>query len=159
MKRNARVVHRIADCVDRFTEPVYWVSKDLRAQLLYSAMNVKTKTTMMLIAAALLWGIGNVCALPLRVLIEEQHAKIEPAIKKFQQECSGHTDSQACKEEHEALVKALNEFLSLVQNGLKVIDAHANDASDADYQKQTEALRARAQQHLNWGREQLAALQ
>jgi len=122
-------------------------------------MNTKTKTTMMIMAAALLCGIGNVCALPLRVLIEEQHAKIEPAIKKFQQECSGHTDSQVCKEEHEALVKALNEFLSLVQNGLKVIDAHANDASDADYQKQTEALRARAQQHLDWGREQLAALQ
>ena len=91
------------------------------------------------------------CALPLRVLIEEQHAKIEPAIKKFQQECSGHTDSQACKEEHDALVKALNGFLSLVQNGFKVIDAHANDASDADYQKQMEALRARAQQHLDWG--------
>ena len=109
--------------------------------------------------AALLCGIGNVCALPLRVLIEEQHAKIEPAIKKFQQECSGHTDSQACKEEHDALVKALNGFLSLVQNGFKVIDAHANDASDADYQKQMEALRARAQQHLDWGREQLAALQ
>ena len=108
-------------------------------------MNTKTKTTMMVMAAALLCGIGNVCALPLRVLIEEQHAKIEPAIKKFQQECSGHTDSQACKEEHDALVKALNEFLSLVQNGFKVIDAHANDASDADYQKQMEALRARAQ--------------
>jgi hypothetical protein len=56
-------------------------------------------------------------------------------------------------------VKALNEFLSLVQNGFKVIDAHANDASDADYQKQMAALRARAQQHLDWGREQLAALQ
>jgi hypothetical protein len=41
----------------------------------------KTKTTMMIMAAALLWGIGNVCALPLRILIEEQHAKIEPAIK------------------------------------------------------------------------------
>ena len=122
-------------------------------------MNMKTKTTMMVMAAALLCGIGNVCALPLRVLIEEQHAKIEPAIKKFQQECSGHTDSQACKEEHDALVKALNEFLSLVQNGFKVIDAHANDASDADYQKQIAALRAKAQQHLDWGREQLAALQ
>ena len=68
-------------------------------------------------------------------------------------------DSQACKEERDALVKALNEFLSLVQNGFKVIDAHANDASDADYQKQMEALRARAQQHLDWGREQLAAMQ
>lgn len=122
-------------------------------------MNTKTKTTMMVMAAALLCGIGNVCALPLRVLIEEQHAKIEPAIKKFQQECSGHTDSQACKEEHDALVKALNGFLSLVQNGFKVIDAHANDANDTDYQKQMEALRARAQQHLDWGREQLAALQ
>jgi len=134
-------------------------SKNLRTKLLYSAINTKTKTTMMIMAAALLCGIGNVCALPLRILIEEQHAKIEPAIKKFQQECSGHTDSQACKEEHDALVKALNEFLSLVQNGLKVIDAHANDASDTDYQKQTAALRAKAQQHLDWGREQLAALQ
>ena len=131
--------------------------ENFRAKLLYSAMN--TKTTMMVMAAALLCGIGNVCALPLRILIEEQHAKIEPAIKKFQQECSGHTDSQACKEEHDALVKALNEFLSLVQNGFKVIDAHANDASDADYQKQIAAFRARAQQHLDWGREQLAALQ
>jgi hypothetical protein len=55
-------------------------------------------------------------------------------------------------------VKALN-VLSLVQNGFKVIDAHANDASDADYQKQIAALRAKAQQHLDWGREQLAALQ
>src|SRR6185436_19965963 len=116
------------------------------AKLFYSAMNTKTKTTMMIMAAALLCGIGFVCALPLRILIEEQHAKIEPAIKKFQQECSGHTDSQACKEEHDALVKALNEFLNLVQNGFKVIDAHANNASDADYQKQMEALRARAQQ-------------
>jgi hypothetical protein len=122
-------------------------------------MNTKTKTTMMILAAALLCGIGNVCALPLRILVEQQHAKIEPAIKKFQQECSGHTDSQACKEEHDALVKALNEFLSLVQNGFKVIDAHANDARDADYQKQIAALRAKAQQHLDWGREQLAALQ
>ena len=41
-------------------------------------------------------------------------------------------------------MKALNEFLSLVQNGFKVIDAHANDASDADHQKQNEALRARS---------------
>ena len=48
-------------------------------------MNTKTKTTMTIMTAALLCGIGNVCALPLRILIEEQHAKIEPAIKKFQQ--------------------------------------------------------------------------
>src|SRR5215467_9111007 len=122
-------------------------------------MNTKTKTTMTILAAGLLCGISNVSALPLRILVEEQHAKIEPAIKKFQQECSGHTDNQECKEEHDALVKALNEFLSLVQNGLKVIDAHANDASDADYQKPIAALRAKAQQHLDWGREQLAALQ
>jgi hypothetical protein len=122
-------------------------------------MNTKTKATMMIVAAALLCVIRNTCALPLRTLIEEQHAKIEPAIKKFQQECPALTDSQPCKEEHDALVKALNEFLNLVQNGFKVIDAHANDASDADYQKQIATLRARAQQHLDWGREQLAALQ
>lgn len=52
-------------------------------KLLYSAMITKTKTTRMIMAAALLCGIGNVCALPLRILIEEQHAKIEPGIKKF----------------------------------------------------------------------------
>jgi hypothetical protein len=122
-------------------------------------MNAKTKMTMMIMAAALLCGIGNAPALPLRVLIEEQRAKIEPAVKKFQQECGGRTDSQVCKEERDALVKALDGFLSLVQNGLKVIDAHAGDASDADYQKQIGALRARAHQDLDWGREQLAALQ
>jgi hypothetical protein len=76
---------------------------------------------MMIVAAALLSGLGNVCALPLRILIGEQHAKIEPAIKKFQQECSGRTDSQACKE---ALVKALNEFLSLVGRTIWIVDAH-----------------------------------
>jgi hypothetical protein len=98
-------------------------------------------------------------ALPLRFLIEEQRAKIEPAVRKFQQECNDHTDSQQCKEEGDALVKALNEFLSLVRNGLKVVDAHASDASsDADFQKQIEALRARAQQHLQWGQKQLKAL-
>ena len=110
-------------------------------------------------AVALLCGVANVCALPLRILIEEQRAKIEPAVKKFQQECGVRTDNQACKEERDALVKALDDFLSLVQNGFKVIDAHANDASDADYQKKIEALRARAQQHVDWEREQLAALQ
>jgi hypothetical protein len=106
------------------------------------------------VAAALILAM-TARGLPLRFLIEEQRAKIEPAVKKFQQECSGHTDSQPCKEEHDALVKALDEFLSLVQNGLKLIDAHAGDA---DYQKQIEALRARAQQHLQWGQEQLKAL-
>ena len=111
-----------------------------------------------IVAAAALILAMTVGATPLRILIEEQRAKIEPAVKKFQQECGGRTDNQACKEERDALVKALDEFLSLVQNGLKVIDAHAGDASDADYQKKTEALRARAQQHLQWMQEQRKAL-
>ena len=118
-------------------------------------MNTKTKTTMTVMAAALLCGIGNVCALPLRFLIEEQHAKIEPAIKKFQQKCSGHTDSQACKEERDALVKALNGFVTMVQNELKLLDAHAGDA---DFQKQTAARQARMQQDLHWAQEQLKAV-
>ena len=130
-----------------------------KAMLRWIDMNMKTKTTMMFMGAALLCAIGNASATSLRIVIEEQHAKIEPAITKFQQECGGHTESQACKEEHDALVKALNEFLSLVQNGFKVIDAHANDQSDDDYQKKIAALRSRAQQHLDWAREQLAALQ
>ena len=110
------------------------------------------------VAAAALILAMTVRATPLRILIEEQRAKIEPAVKKFQQECGGRTDNQACKEERDALVKALDDFLSLVQNGLKVIDAHAGDASDADYQKKIEALRARAQQHLQWAQEQLKAV-
>jgi len=113
---------------------------------------------MAIAAAAVLILAITARALPLRFLIEEQRAKIEPAVKKFQQECSGHTDSQPCKEEHDALVKALDEFLTMVQNGLKLNDAHAGDASDADYQKQIETLRARAQQHLQWGQEQLKGL-
>ena len=142
---------RVPDCVEGATEGVYWGRKILARSCFTRPVNTKTKMTMMVMAAALLCGIDNVRALPLRILIEEQRAKIEPAIKKFQQECGGHTDGQACKEEHDALVKALNEFLSLVQNGFKVIDAHANDASDPDYQKQIAALRAKAQQHLDWG--------
>jgi F0F1-type ATP synthase membrane subunit b/b' len=111
-----------------------------------------------IVAAASLILAMTARATPLRVLIEEQRAKIEPAVKKFQQECSGHTDSQACKEERDALVKALDDFLRLVQNGVKVIDAHAGDASNADYQKKIEALRERAQQHLQWAQEQRMAL-
>jgi hypothetical protein len=111
-----------------------------------------------IVAAAALILAMTVRATPLRILIEEQRAKIEPAVKKFQQECGGRTDNQACKEERDALVKALDDFLSLVQNGLKVIDAHARDASDADYQKKTEALRARAEQHLQWRQDQRKAL-
>ncbi len=61
---------------------------------------------------------------------------------------------QACKEECDALVKALDHILSLVQNVLKVIDAYAGDASDAGYQKKIEALRAQAQQRLQWVQEQ-----
>ena len=60
-------------------------------------MNTKTKTTMMIMAAALLCGIGNVCALPLRILIEEQHAKIEPAIKKFQQNAADTPTAKRAK--------------------------------------------------------------
>jgi len=33
---------------------------------------------------------------------------------------AARNDSQACKEEYDALVKALNEFLSLVQNGSRL---------------------------------------
>ena len=51
-------------------------------------------------------------ALPLSYLIELERAKIEPAAKLFQQECGDHTDSQACKEQRDALMKALNGFVS-----------------------------------------------
>src|SRR5438876_3607537 len=54
-------------------------------------------------------------ALPLSYLIELERAKIEPAAKLFQQECGDHTDSQACKEQRDALVKVLNGFVSMVR--------------------------------------------
>ena len=57
-------------------------------------------------------------ALPLSYLIELERAKIEPAAKLFQQECGDHTDSQACKEQRDALVKVLNGFVSMVRKEL-----------------------------------------
>jgi hypothetical protein len=114
----------------------------------------KTKRLALLTAAALM-SVGGVRALPLSYLIEEQRAKIEPAAKLFQKECSGQTGSQACKEQHDALVKALNGFVSMVQRELALLDANAGDA---DFQKQTAARRARMQQDLQWAQEQLKAV-
>ena len=87
-------------------------------------------------------------ALPLSYLIE-------PAAKLFQQECGDHTDSQACKEQRDALVKVLNGFVSMVRKELALLDANAGDA---DFQKQTAARRARMQQDLQWAQEQLKAV-
>ena len=82
-------------------------------------------------------------ALPLSYLIELERAKIEPAAKLFQQECGDHTDSQACKEQRDALVKVLNGFVSMVRKELALLDANAGDA---DFQKQMAARRTRMQQ-------------
>ena len=60
-------------------------------------------------------------ALPLSYLIELERAKIEPAAKLFQQECGDHTDSQACKEQRDALVKVLNGFVSMVRKELALL--------------------------------------
>ena len=94
-------------------------------------------------------------ALPLSYLIELERAKIEPAAKLFQKECGGQTGSQACKEQHDALVKALNGFVTIVQKELALLDANAGDA---DFQKQTAARRTRMQQDLQWAQEQLKAV-
>ena len=87
-------------------------------------------------------------ALPLSYLIE-------PAAKLFQQECGDHTDSQACKEQRDALVKVLNGFVSMVRKELALFDANAGDA---DFQKQMAARRTRMQQDLQWAQEQLKAV-
>jgi hypothetical protein len=94
-------------------------------------------------------------ALPLTYLIEQERAKIEPAAKLFQQECSSHTDSQVCKEQRDALVKALNGLVSILQKELALLDSNAGDA---DFQKQTAARRTRMQQDLQWAQEQLKAV-
>ena len=94
-------------------------------------------------------------ALPLSYLIELERAKIEPAAKLFQQECGDHTDSQACKEQRDALVKVLNGFVSMVRKELALLDANAGDA---DFQKQMAARRTRMQQDLQWAQEQLKAV-
>jgi hypothetical protein len=107
------------------------------------------------VAAAALIVAMTAQALPLSYLIEEQRAKIEPATKLFQQECGGHTDSQVCKEQRDALVKALNGFVSMVQKELALLDPNAGDA---DFQKQTAARRTRMQQDLQWAHEQLNAV-
>jgi hypothetical protein len=79
--------------------------------------------------------------LPMSYLVELERAKIEPAAKLLHQECGDHTDSQACKEQRDTLVKALNGFVSLVQKELALLDANAGDA---DFQKQTAARRTNA---------------
>ena len=94
-------------------------------------------------------------ALPLSYLIELERAKIEPAAKLFQQECGDHTDSQACKEKRDALVKVLNGFVSMVRKELALLDANTGDA---DFQKQMAAHRTRVQQDLQWAQEQLKAV-
>ena len=94
-------------------------------------------------------------ALPLSYLIELERAKIEPAAKLFQEECGNHTNSQACKEKGDALVKVLNGFVSMVRKELALLDA---SAGDADFQKQMAARRTRMQQDLQWVQEQLKAL-
>jgi hypothetical protein len=114
----------------------------------------KTKRLALLAASALM-SVGSARALPLNYLIEEQRAKIEPAAKLFQQECGGRNDSQACKEQHDALVKALNGFVTLVQKELALLDSNADDA---DFQKQTAARRTRMHQDLQWAQEQLKAV-
>jgi hypothetical protein len=106
------------------------------------------------VAAAFFILTMTVSALPLSYLIEEQRAKIEPAIKLYQQECGGHVDNHACKEQRDLLVKALNGFVGIVQKELKVLDPNAGDA---DFQKQTAARRTRMQQDLQWAQEQLKA--
>ena len=108
-----------------------------------------------IVAAAALILAMTAQALPLSYLIEEQRAKIEPAAKLFQKECSGQTGSQACKEQHDALVKALNGFVTMVQKELALLDANAGDA---DFQKQMAARRTRMQQDLQWTQEQLKAV-
>ena len=107
------------------------------------------------VAAAALFMAMSAQALPLTYLIELERAKIEPAAKLFQQQCRGQTDSQFCKEQHDALVKALNGFVSLVQKELALLDSNAGDA---DFQKQTAARRTRMQQELQWAQGQLKAV-
>jgi hypothetical protein len=112
-------------------------------------------TVKAVVAAAALILAMTAQALPLTYLVELERAKIEPAAKLFQQECRGHTDSQVCKEQRDALVKALNGFVSVVQKELALLDANAGDA---DFQKQTAVRRTRMQQDLQWAQEQLKAV-
>jgi hypothetical protein len=107
------------------------------------------------VAAAALILAMTVQALPLSYLIEQERAKIEPAAKLFQQECGGHTESQVCKEQRDALMKALNGLVSMVQKELALLDSNAGDT---DFQKQTAARRTRMQQDLQWAQEQLKAV-
>jgi hypothetical protein len=106
------------------------------------------------VTAAALVLVMTAQALPLTYLIEQERAKIEPAAKLFQQECSSHTESQVCKEQRDALVKALDGFVSMAQKELALLDSNSGDA---DFQKQTAARRTRMQQDLQWAQEQLKA--
>jgi len=58
--------------------------------------------------------------------------------------------------QRDALVKALNGFVSMVHKELALLDANAGDA---DFQKQTAARGTRMQQDLKWAQEQLKVAQ
>jgi hypothetical protein len=112
-------------------------------------------TSFVLPAVAMLILAMPAQTLPLSYLVELERAKIEPAAKLFQQECGGRADNENCKEQRDAVVKALNGFVSLVQKELALLSA--TPAGDADFQKQTEARRTRMQQDLQWAQQQLNA--
>jgi hypothetical protein len=118
--------------------------------------SMRPVTTFVLRAVAVLIVAVTARALPLSYLIELERAKIEPAAKSFQQECGGRADNQNCREQRDAVVKALNGFVNLVQKELALLSP--TPAADADFQKQTEARRTRMQQDLQWAQEQLKAL-
>ena len=113
-------------------------------------------TRLVLPAVAMLVLATTAQTLPLSYLVELERAKIEPAAKLFQQECGGRADNQNCKEQRDAVVKALNGFVSIVQKELALLNP--TPPGDADFQKQTEARRTRMQQDLQWAQEQLKAL-
>ena len=112
-------------------------------------------TTFVLPAVAVLILAMTAQTLPLSYLVELERAKIEPAAKLFQQECGGRADNQNCKEQRDALVKALIDFVSIVQKELALLSP--TPAGDADFQKQTEVRRTRMQQDLEWAQQQLQA--
>jgi hypothetical protein len=80
-------------------------------------------------------------AIPLSILLEQERVNIEGAIKLHQNECASGTTSQACSEQRDALIKALNVLIS-----------DATEESDTEMPE----MRKRALKLIAWAREQLA---
>jgi hypothetical protein len=85
-------------------------------------MKLKLITTIIALASA------TVYATPLTVLIEVEREKIADAVQSYHSDCDGRK-TQECTEKRDALVKALREFVPMLDDELNALSGRAKNAT------------------------------